>query len=140
MGWYDCDWDKKGQKKLAAIQHQHVSDEACLKAVMEAFLLGEGKHQPSWRRLIHALHKAGKSHLAERIKTNAEPQQGEWVCIMPQQYMHNTSHMTSISNPVFFPSDLLHVSMHMPNSVHPANEHDTMVKPQGIPLTNFLLP
>ena len=92
------------KEKLDAIQCQHVSDEACLKAVVEAFLLGEGRYQPSWRMLIHQLHKAGESHLAEKIKTNAEPQQGEWVCIIPQQYMHNTSHMTSISNPVFFPS------------------------------------
>ena len=65
--------------KLDAIQRQHVSDEACLKAVVESFLLGEGKCQPSWRRLIHALYKAGKSHLAEKIKTNAEPPQGEWA-------------------------------------------------------------
>ena len=77
MGWYD--WNKKGKEKLDAIKRQHVSDEACLKAVVEAFLLGEGSYQPSWRRLIHALHncKAGESHLAEKIKTNAEPQQGE---------------------------------------------------------------
>ena len=65
--------------KLVAIQRQHVSDDACLKAVVEAFLLGEGVYQPSWRRLIHALHDAGKSHLAEKIKTNAEPCQGEWM-------------------------------------------------------------
>ena len=65
--------------KLDAIQHQHTSDEACLKAVVEVFLLGEGDYQPSWRRLIHALHWAEESHLAEKIKTNAEPHQGEWV-------------------------------------------------------------
>ena len=92
MGWFDY-MGREGQKKLDAIQRQHVSDEACLKAVVEAFLLGEGRYQPSWRMLIHQLHKAGESHLAEKIKTNAEPQQGEWVCIIPQQYMHNTSHM-----------------------------------------------
>ena len=80
MGWYS--WRDEDKKKLAAIQRQHVSDEACLKAVVEAFLLGEGKYQPSWRSVIHALHKAGKSHLAEKIKTNAEPQQGE----LAQQY------------------------------------------------------
>ena len=66
-------------KKLDAIQRQHVSDEARLKAVVEAFLLGEGRYQPSWRSVIHALHEARESHLAEKIKTNAEPQQGEWV-------------------------------------------------------------
>ena len=64
---------------LDAIQHQHISDEACLKAVVEAFLLGKGKYQPSWRILIHLLHKVKESHLAEKIKTNAEPHQGEWV-------------------------------------------------------------
>ena len=65
--------------KLRAIERQHVSDGACLKGLVEAFLLGEGKHQPSWRRLIHALHKAEESHLAEKIKTNAEPHQGKSV-------------------------------------------------------------
>ena len=66
-------------KKLDAIQRQHVSDEAHLKALLEAFLLGEGYYQPSWRRVIHALHWAGESHLAEKIKANAEPVQGECV-------------------------------------------------------------
>ena len=83
MGWYDYE-GTDGKKKLDAIQRQHVSDEARLKAVLESFLLGEGKHQPSWRSVIHALHQAGESHLAEKIKTNAEPHQGEWVCIIPQ--------------------------------------------------------
>ena len=106
MGWPDYDWDMKGEKKLAAIQRQHVTDEARLKAVVESFLLGEGRYQPSWRRVIHVLHQADESHLAEKIKTNAEPHQGQWVCIIPQQYniILNTSHMTSISNPVFIPS------------------------------------
>jgi hypothetical protein len=101
MGWYD--WSDDIQKKLDAIEHQHITDEARLKAVVEAFLLGEGDHQPSWRMLIHRLHQAGETHVAEKIKTNAEPQQGEWVCTIPQ-CMYNTSHMTSISNPLFFPS------------------------------------
>ena len=65
--------------KLDAIRRQHVSDEARLKALVEAFLLGEGYYQPSWRRVIHALHEAGESHLAEEIKANAEPVQGECV-------------------------------------------------------------
>jgi hypothetical protein len=75
MGWYGS------EEKLDAIEHQYASDEAHLKAVVEAFLLGEGEYQPSWRRLIHALHWAEQSHLAETIKTNAEPQQGEWVSV-----------------------------------------------------------
>ena len=77
MGWVAFDSDDR--KKLDAIERQHVSDEARLKAVVEAFLLGEGPYQPSWRRLIHQLYKVDKSHLAEKIKTNAEPHHGEWV-------------------------------------------------------------
>ena len=98
MGWFDRDWDKDGQMKLNAIQRQHVSDEACLQSLVEAFLLREGELQPSWRRLIHALHKAGESHLAEKIKTNAEPCQGEWVEMI---HMHTSSNTTSTSTPVF---------------------------------------
>ena len=77
------DWDdyegSEGRKKLDAIERQYTSDDARLKAVVEAFLLGEGRHQPSWRMLIHALYEAGETSVAEKIKTNAEPQQGEWV-------------------------------------------------------------
>jgi hypothetical protein len=97
------DWLGVWGIKLDAIERQHISDEARLKAVLEAFLLGEGFHQPSWRMLIHRLNKAGETHAADKIKTNAEPLQGEWVCTIPR-CMHNTSHMTSISNPMFFPS------------------------------------
>ena len=78
MGWGDYQ-GTEGREKLDAIQRQHISHDACLKAVVEAFLLGEGHYQPSWRRLIHALHEAEQSHLAEKIKTNAEPHQGEYV-------------------------------------------------------------
>ena len=78
MGW--ADYEGFDKEKLDAIQRQHDSDEARLKAVLESFLLGEGKYQPSWRSVIHALHDTDESHLAEKIKTNTEPQQGEWVC------------------------------------------------------------
>ena len=88
MHWYDYSSDNR--KKLDAIERQHTSDEARLKAVVEAFLLGEGRYQPSWRMLIHRLHEAGETNVAEKIKTNAEPQQGEWVSVV-----HNASHMTS---------------------------------------------
>ena len=77
MGWYDS--NSEGRKKLDAIEHQHISDEARLRAVVETFLLGEGEYQPSWRMLIHRLYRAEENHLAEKIKTNAEPQQGEWI-------------------------------------------------------------
>ena len=78
------DWDNfysNDRKKLDAIERQHVSDEACLKAVVEVFLLGEGDYQPSWRRLIYRLYWAEQSHVAEKIKANAEPHQGEWVSV-----------------------------------------------------------
>ena len=76
MGWYDS-VDDEDRKKLDTIERQHISNNARLKAVVETFLLGEGRNQPSWRRLIHRLHRAGETSVAEKIKTNAEPQQGE---------------------------------------------------------------
>ena len=63
--------------KLDDIQRQHVSDEACLKAVVEDFLSGKGWYgQPSWRRLTWCLYRANESQLAERIRSFAEPVQG----------------------------------------------------------------
>ena len=79
LRWYDVISDDR--KKLDAIEHQHASDEARVKAVVEVFLLGEGDYQPSWRRLIHALYKEKQSHVAEMIKANAEQHQGEWVSV-----------------------------------------------------------
>ena len=79
LRWYD--FRSNDRKKLDAIEHEHISDEACLKAVVEAFLLGEGAYQPSWRRLIHLLHCVEQSHVAEKIKTNAELHQGGWVSV-----------------------------------------------------------
>ena len=78
MGWADYE-GSDGQKRLDAIEHQHISNEARLKALVEAFLLGEGRHRPSWRMLINTLHWVDEGSLAEKIKANAEPQQGEWV-------------------------------------------------------------
>ena len=75
-----------GSEKLGAIQLKNVSDEARLKAVVEAFLLGEGDHRPSWRMLIHTLHWVKEGSLAEKIKANAEPQQGEWVLLNNNVY------------------------------------------------------
>ena len=73
MGWVDYE-GSDGKKKLDTIKQQYVSDEARLKAVVEAFLQGKPL---SWRRLIHALYWANENHLADMIKTNAEPCQGE---------------------------------------------------------------
>ena len=66
---------------LDDIQHQHGSDEACLKAVVEKFLLGEGLYQqPSWRAVIWSLYKASEIHLADQIRSHAEPVQGtQWT-------------------------------------------------------------
>ena len=72
MNWYE--WRGEDQKKLDDIERQHASNKARLKAVVEEFLLGEA---PLWRSVIHALHKAEESDLAEKIKTNAEPHHGE---------------------------------------------------------------
>ena len=79
LTWSDLSRD--GRKKLDAIEHENVSDEARLQAVVAAFLLGEGPYQPSWRMLIHLLHNTGETNVAEKMKTNAEPHQGEWVSV-----------------------------------------------------------
>ena len=60
-----------------SIKHQHVSDEACLKAVVEKFLLGEGRYQPSWRRVIYSLDDTDEVQLADKIRSFGEPVQGE---------------------------------------------------------------
>ena len=65
------------ESKLDDIIRQHDSDEARLKAVIEAFLLGEGRYQPSWRRVIHALNGAGESQVAHDIESYAEAVQSE---------------------------------------------------------------
>ena len=66
--------------KQNSIQRQHGSDEeACLTAVIEAFLRGEGLYQPSWRRVIHALYEAGETSIAQDIMSYAEPVEGERV-------------------------------------------------------------
>ena len=62
---------------LGAIQRQHVSDEACLKTVIEDFLGGKSRyHQPSWRGLIWSLYQSNENQLAEHIRSCAEPVQG----------------------------------------------------------------
>ena len=61
----------------ASIKCQHVSDEACLKAVVEKFLLGEGLYQPSWRAVIHSLDDADEVQLADKIRSFGESVQGE---------------------------------------------------------------
>ena len=67
-------------RKVEEIQRQHRSDEvACLKALIEAFLRGEG-FQPSWRRVIDVLYHVGGTRIAQDIISYAEPVEGEGVC------------------------------------------------------------
>ena len=60
--------------KLDDIQCRQVSDEACLKAVVQNFLSGKGRYkQPSWRAVIWSLNEI---QWAEHIKSFPEPVQG----------------------------------------------------------------
>ena len=64
---------------IDSIKRQHDSDEACLKAVIEKFLLGKGFYQPSWRAVIYSLDDLDKVQLADKIRSFSEPVQGELV-------------------------------------------------------------
>ena len=76
------------RSKLDAIRDEHGSDEeACLKAVIEAFVRGEGHYQPSWRAVIWALYGTGENHIAHDIITYAEPVQGECVCVLVAMWL-----------------------------------------------------
>ena len=76
---------------LDAIQRQHVSDEACLKAVIEKFLSGRGCYrQPSWRALIWSLYEMNELQLAEHIRSFAEPVQGNEFTIDAECVSHDT--------------------------------------------------
>ena len=80
------DWREFGKRllvisELDAIHRQHRHDvEACLKAVIEAFLR-EDLYQHSWRNVIDTLYKAGENHIAHNIIAYAEPVEGECVCV-----------------------------------------------------------
>ena len=64
-----------GVQKQADILCQHHN--SAVKTIVEAFLLGKGDYQPSWRRVIHALYKTNEGYLADLIKGFAESVQGE---------------------------------------------------------------
>ena len=77
-------WERLGHwgfyvKDTDSIKRQHDSDEACLKAVVEKFLLGEGLYQPSWRAVIYSLDDRNEVQLADKIRSFGEPVQGELV-------------------------------------------------------------
>ena len=69
-GWLGVDFNR----------HQYNSDEACVKAIMEKFLLGKGDYQPTWKALIYCLDEAEEVHLADKIRSFGEPVQGECTC------------------------------------------------------------
>ena len=63
-----------------SIKRQNDSIQDCVKAVVEKFLLGEGRYQPSWRRVIWSLDGVGEVDLADKIISFGEPVQGECTC------------------------------------------------------------
>ena len=73
-------WLGFGVEDTGSIKRQHDSDEACLKAVVEKFLHGEGLYQPSWRRVIYSLDRVDELELADKIRSFGEPVQGECTC------------------------------------------------------------
>ena len=79
--WRKLCEDLLGLFKDKKIQDQHDTDEACLKAVVEKFLLGEGDYQPSWRAVILTLDEANEIDLADQIRSYGEPVQGENTCM-----------------------------------------------------------
>ena len=75
--------------RLDAIQRQHVSDEACLRAVIEDFLSGNSLYKPSWRAVIWFLYKANEIQLVEHIRSFAEPVKGMERDIMDGSMLRN---------------------------------------------------
>ena len=80
------DWWKWGEQidpvtNRYCFQQQHGSDENCLKAVVENFVLGRSLYRrPSWRAVIWTLYKANEIHLADKIRRYAEPLRGMCIC------------------------------------------------------------
>ena len=74
--YLDCSYHN-----LDDLQRQHVTDQDCLKSVIEIFLQGRGRYeQPSWGAMLRSLYDANELQLAASIKSYAEPLQG--VCII----------------------------------------------------------
>ena len=63
--------------KLNAIEREYSSNEDRLRAVVQQWLEGGGRTQPSWRWLVWSLDTAGDSIVADPIREFAEPPQGE---------------------------------------------------------------
>ena len=64
--------------KVDKIERLHQSDGDCLRAVVECWMQGEGKHEePSWRRIIWELDDANETRTADNIRIFAESVQGK---------------------------------------------------------------
>ena len=57
------------------------STDYSIKDVVERFLQGRDHYQPSWRAVIWVLDMAGKTRLANHIRSYGEPVQGVRVCV-----------------------------------------------------------
>ena len=67
---------------LDALQHEHGSDEDCLKDVVSEFLQGKGQYRPaSWRGVIWCLYEANEIQLAASIRSYGERLEGVCLCI-----------------------------------------------------------
>ena len=62
-------------------REHYDSDEARLMAVVDSFLQGKGRYQPSWRRIIYSLDMVEEIQLADKIRSFGEPVQGEWTSL-----------------------------------------------------------
>ena len=81
-----------GDVDLDVLQHQHGSDQDCLKAIVKCFLEGRcGRYkQPTWRAIIYSLYGARETQLADQFWSYAEPVKGEsmyfcmhsWDCML----------------------------------------------------------
>ena len=64
-------------KQLDTIHKDYSSNEDRLQAVVQQWLEGGGRSQPSWRRLVCSLDRAGDTIVADPIRGFAEPPPGE---------------------------------------------------------------
>ena len=56
----------------------YLSDDDCLRAVIECWMQGNGiDEKPSWRRIIYALDVANDTRIADNIRHHAEPVSGK---------------------------------------------------------------
>ena len=82
---YDKDdkmyWNYPESTDLDALQHEHGSDEDCLKAVVSKFLKGKGQYWVvSWRGVIWSLYNANEMQLADQIWSYGERLEGVCLC------------------------------------------------------------